>query len=79
MDTLVAALAAVPAHEDPLNPVYEVLCQQQPLTLRALRQHTQLLHDRAGLAQDQTFSVQAVILSCQRISPTPLPSLPLGF
>ena len=79
IDILVEALTAVPEYDNPLNPIYEVLGQQRPLTLQAIRQHTQLLHDHADQARDQTFAVNKVILSCKRIPPTPLPSLPLGF
>lgn len=79
IDVLVEALTAVPEYNNPLNPLYEVLGGQRPLTLCTIRQHTQLLHDHADQAQDQTFAVNKVITSCKRIPPTPLPSLPLGF
>ena len=79
IDVLVGALTAVPEYDNPLNPIYEVLGQQRPLTLQAIRQHTQLLHDHADQAQDQTFAVNKVIVSCKRIPPTPLSILPLGF
>ena len=92
IDTLVAVLTAVPEYDHPLTPVYAVLGQQPalsgptelglskgPLTLRSIRQHTQLLHDQADLARDQTFAVNQVIASCKCIPPTPLPVLPLGF
>ena len=79
IDILVEALTAVPEYDNPLNPLYEVLGQQRPLTLQAIRQHTQLLHDHADQARDQTFAVNKVIVSCKRIPPTPLPGLPLGF
>jgi hypothetical protein len=77
--TLVEALTAVPEYENPLNVIYEVLSQQRPLTLRTIRQQTQLLQDHADQAQDQTFTVNRVIALCKRIPPTPLPALPLGF
>ena len=79
IDILVEALTAVPEYDNPLNPIYEVLGRQRPLTLQAIRQHTQLLHDHADQAQDQTFAVNKVIVSCKRIPPTPLSILPLGF
>ena len=79
IDILVEALTAVPEYDNPLNPLYEVLGQQRPLTLQAIRQHTQLLHDHTDQARDQTFAVNKVIVSCKRIPPTSLPSLPLGF
>lgn len=79
IDILVGALTAVPEYDNPLNPIYEVLSRERPLTLQAIRQHTQLLHDHADQARDQTFAVNKVILSCKRIPPTPLPILPLGF
>lgn len=79
LDALVVALAAVPPYENPLNPVYEVLDQEQSLTLRAIRSHSQWLHAHADQAHDQTFSINVVIVSCQRIPPTPLPVIPLGF
>lgn len=84
IDVLVAALTAVSEYDNPLNPIYEVLAREQsfperPLTLRAIRKHTQLLHDHADLARDQTFAVNRVIVSCKQISPTPLLEIPLGF
>ena len=79
IDTLVTALTAVPEYDNPLNPVYEVLIKERPLTLHTLRQHTQLLHDHADQLHDQTFAVNKVILSCKRLAPTPLLHLPLGF
>lgn len=79
IDTLVATLTAVPEYDNPLNPVYEVLIKERPLTLHTLRQQTQLLHDHADQLHDQTFAVNKVILSCKRLSPFPLLHLPLGF
>ena len=79
IDILVEALTAVPPYANPLNPIYAALSRQQPLTLQVIRQHSQLLHDHADQAHDQTFAVNRVILSCQQIPPTPLPLLPLGF
>lgn len=79
IETLLAALTAVPAYEDPLTPLYQALGQQQPLTLRAVRQQSQLLQERATQAHDQTFAVHQVIASCQHVPPIPLPALPLGF
>lgn len=76
---LVEALTAVPEYENPLNPIYDVLGRERPLTLRAIRQQTQLLHDHADQAQDQTFAVNRVIISCKQIPPTPLSAIPLGF
>lgn len=87
IDILVEALAAVPEYDNPLNPIYEALGRHRPalssskgpLTLRAIHQHAQLLHDHAEQARDQTYAVNQVIQSCVQISPTPLPLLPLGF
>lgn len=79
IDTLIEALAAVPEYDNPLTPIYEVFGQERPLTLRVIQQHSQLLHDQTDLSQDQTFAVNSVIQSCQRIPPIPLPHLPLGF
>ena len=79
IDVLVEALTAVSEYDNPLNPIYEVLERERPLTLRAIRKHTQLLHDHADLARDQTFAVNRVIVSCKQISPTPLLEIPLGF
>ena len=79
IDILVEALTAVPEYDNPLNPIYEVLSRERPLTLQAIRQHTQLLHDHADQGRDQTFAVNKVIVSCKRIPPTSLSSLPLGF
>jgi PRTRC genetic system protein C len=79
IDILVTALTAVAEYDSPLNPVYEVLIKERPLTLHTLRQHTQLLHDHADQMHDQTFAVNKVILPCKRLAPTPLLHLPLGF
>ena len=87
IDTLLEALTApssgsgqaVPEYDDPLNSIYEALGRERPLTLRAIRQHSQLLHGQADQAQDQTFAINRVILSCKQILPTPLSEIPLGF
>jgi hypothetical protein len=79
IDTLIEALSAVPEYDNPLTPIFEALGQERPLTLQSIWQHSQLLHDQTELAQDQTFAVNSVIQSCQRIPPTPLTLLPLGF
>jgi hypothetical protein len=76
---LVEALTAVSEYDNPLNPIYAALSQQRLLTLRTIREHSELLHDHADQARDQTFAVHQVIQSCQSIPPTPLPILPLGF
>jgi len=79
IDMLVEALTAVPEYDNPLNPIYDVLGRERPLTLRAIRQHTELLHTHTDQAQDQTFAVNRVIVSCKQISPTPLSAIPLRF
>lgn len=95
IEVLVEALTAVSEYDNPLNPIYEALSQQRPalstsassaqalsqgsLTLRTIREHSELLHDHADQARDQTFAVHQEIQSCQSIPPTPLPILPLGF
>lgn len=84
IDSLVDALTAIPAFDNPLNPVYERLTQdrtstEQPLTLHTLRQHTQLLRNHADQLQDQTIAINKVILSCKRLPPIHLLRLPLGF
>lgn len=79
IDTLVDSLAAVPEYDNPLLPIYQVFGSERPLTLRAIRRHSQLLHGQSDLSRDQTFAVNSVIQSCQRIPPIPLPLLPFGF
>ena len=79
IDELVQVLAVLPAYEDPLLPVYEALGPERPLTLRAFRDHSRLLQECAGQAQDQVDAVHRVIERCQRLPPTPLPNLPFGF
>lgn len=84
IDTLVAALTAVPPYDNSLNPVYETVNQSRlatgnPLTLSTIRQHAQLLRDGADLLHDHTSAINKVILSCKRLPPTHLPHLPLGF
>lgn len=79
LDTLIAALTAVPPYDNPLNPVYAVLSRERPLTLQTIRQHTQLLHDHADQMQRQVWAMHKVVQSCQQILPAPLPTLPLGF
>lgn len=79
IEILVETLTAVPEYDNPLNPVYEALSQERPLTLQVVREHSELLHAHADQGRDQTFAVHQVIQSCQAIPPTPLPILPLGF
>jgi hypothetical protein len=52
---------------------------KEPLTLAAIRHHSQLIQDHADLTHDQTMTLNTVIQSCFRISPIPLTDLPLGF
>jgi hypothetical protein len=73
------ALTDLPRYEPPLTPLYEALAAERPLTLRALRQHSDLLAACVDEARDQAASVKRVIQACQKIPPIPLPSLPLGF
>jgi len=75
LDDLVTALDHLPLYEDPLQPLYRAVAAGRPLTLGTVRQHSQLLQDCAGLAG----AIQEVIEACARLSPTPLPDLPLGF
>ena len=82
--SLVTALTAVSEYEDPLEPIYEALGQShsgppQPLTLRAIRQQSELLHTHADQARDQTCAIKQVIVVCQQLPPIPLPQNPLGF
>jgi hypothetical protein len=79
IDELVEALVDLPAYEDPLLPLYEALGLERPLTLRTIRDHSRLLQECAGQAQDQVDAIQRVNERCQRLPPTPLPNLPLGF
>lgn len=79
IDILVETLTAVPEYDNPLNPLYEALGRERPLTLHAIRRHTELLHAHADLARDQTFAVNKVIVSCKQIPPIPLSAIPLGF
>ena len=79
---LVEALTAAPEYKNPLTPLYDALGQEAadgPLTLRAIRRHTQILHALSGQANDQAAAVTQVIVSCKQLLPTPLPVLPLGF
>lgn len=79
IDILIEALAALPAYEDPLHPVYKALGPELPLTLRAVRDHSRLLQACAGRAQDQVETIQRVTERCRQLPPTPLSNLPLGF
>lgn len=79
LDALVEALAAVPATENPLTPIYEALGRQRPLTVRAVHAHSRLLHDHADQARAQIAAINSLIVSCQQIPPTPCPDLPSGF
>ena len=77
--TLVNALSAVPPYDDPLQPIAQALSQSQPLTLRTIAQHSQLLHDCEDTVRAQTAAVQGMIHRCQTLPAIPLPSLPHGF
>ncbi|MCA9989074.1 MAG: hypothetical protein KDE09_13470 [Anaerolineales bacterium] len=79
IDELVEALAVLPAYEDPLLPVYETLGPERPLTLRTIRDHSQLLRECTGRAEDQVETIQRVTKRCRQLPPTPLLNLPLGF
>jgi hypothetical protein len=52
---------------------------KEPLTLAAIRRHSQLIQNHVDLARDQTLALNSVIQLCFRISPIPLTDLPLGF
>ena len=75
LDDLVTAIAGIPVYEDPLAPLYQAVAAGRPLTLRTVRQHSQLLQDCA----DQSEVIQEVIEACSQLAPTPLSDLPLGF
>ena len=79
IDELVERLAAISPSADPLLPVYEVFCYEQALTLQAIREHSLLLQECAGRAQEQVETIQRVNERCQSLPPTTLPGLPLGF
>lgn len=79
IDELVQALSALPAYEDPLLPVYKALDPERPLTLRTIRDHSQLLQACTDRAEDQVETIQRVTKRCRQIPPTPLLNLPLGF
>jgi hypothetical protein len=79
IDTLVEALAVLPDYEDPLRPVYEALGPERPLTLRAIRDRSQILQECAGRVQEQVETIQRVTERCRQLPPTPLSNLPLGF
>lgn len=79
IDELVEALASLPVYEDPLLSVYETLGSERPLTLQAIRDHSRMLQECAGRAQDQVDALQRVIERCRQLPPTPLSNLPLGF
>ena len=54
IDILVEALTDVPEFDNPLTPIYAALSQGRsetgrPLTLKTLRQHTELLHDHVAV------------------------------
>lgn len=79
IDELVQALSALPAYEDPLLPVNAALDPERPLTLRTIRDHSQLLQECTDRAEDQVETIQRVTKRCRQIPPTPLLNLPLGF
>lgn len=76
---LVDAMARMPADEDLLQLLYEALGCEQQLTLRAIRNHSRLLHDCTEQAQEQITAIQRVTDRCRQLPPTPLSNLPLGF
>ena len=79
IDELVEALAVLPAYEDPLRPVYEALGSEWPLTLRTIRDHSQLLQECADRAQGQVDTIHRATERCRQLPPTPLSNLLLGF
>ena len=76
---LIAALSRIPTYDNPLNPLFAALARSQPLTLAAIRQQSELLHQNADQMEKQTLAVKRVVASCQQIYPIPLLQLPLGF
>jgi hypothetical protein len=75
IDDLVTAIVGIPVYEDPLAPLYQAVNAGSPLTLRTVRQHSQLLQDCA----DQSEAIQEVVEACSQLAPTPLSDLPLRF
>lgn len=78
-ETLITALTAVPEHPNALAPLYPLLAEERPLTLRTALAHKHLLWDHADLAHGELRDINKVIRACWQIPPTPLPAIPLGF
>ncbi|MCI0396392.1 MAG: hypothetical protein L0332_13620 [Chloroflexi bacterium] len=75
---LIQRLAALPPYEEPLAALWQQLGARR-LTLRLVHEHWQLLDQYAGERDDETNGRLKVIRRCQKLTPIPLPHLPLGF
>jgi hypothetical protein len=79
IQTLTAALTAVPAHEQPQPPFYPILAQAETLNLRLVLSLASQLREHADQEQNEYTAVQKVIRACWTLPPTPLIDIPLGF
>jgi len=79
IETLITALTDIPEHTIALPPLYPLLAQEPPLTLRTILAHKQLLRDHGELARGELRDINKVIRACWQLPPTPLSTIPLGF
>ena len=83
IETIVAELAALPAHDDPLAPFTTALTaalgNNQTLTLQTVRAHNDLLFEATAALEEQAAHIQTIIRACQQLQPIPLTAVPHGF
>lgn len=81
--TIVAELATVPKHDDPLAPFTTALAaalgSSQHLTLQTVRAHSDLLFEATTVLEEQVAYIQTTIRACQQLQPIPLTAVPHGF
>lgn len=83
IETIVAELATLPKHNDPLAPFATALTaalgNSQHLTLQTVHAHSNLLFEATTALEEQGAYIQTTIRACQQLQPIPLTAVPHGF
>ena len=83
IETIVAELATLPKHDDPLAPFATAftaaLGNSQHLTLQSVRVHSDLFFEATAALEEQSARIQTTIRACQQLQPIPLTAVPHGF
>ena len=80
---IVAELATLPKHNDPLAPFATVITaalgNSKHLTLKSVRAHSDLFFEATTAIEEQDAHIQTTIRACQQLQPIPLMAVPHGF